>query len=178
MRLRVGIPRIDHFMICSISTTATVNEVTTSILRVNTVEPGQYGDYVCKASNKIGVAEARVNLFGEWKFRRRGVRACVPFLIFHFFPFLSQFSAGNFSLQFRFVCRIVDLCLSMASQWRSLIYFSCVSFMICLRQKVGFFFVIISTIFSSNYDHICVNWQLCRRFVFLSNFGRAKVSKY
>lgn len=59
------------FMICSIINTATINEVTISILRVITVEPSQYGDYVCKASNKVGSAEARINLFGEWKFRSR-----------------------------------------------------------------------------------------------------------
>lgn len=63
-------------IVCSISNTATVNEVTTSVLRVITAEPGQYGDYVCKARNKIGSAEARINLFGEWEFLERA-RSCV-----------------------------------------------------------------------------------------------------
>ncbi|XP_031640778.1 lachesin-like isoform X2 [Contarinia nasturtii] len=46
-----------------ISHTATTNDITTSILRITTVESKQYGDYVCKASNKLGAAEAKVNLF-------------------------------------------------------------------------------------------------------------------
>lgn len=72
-------------MISSILTTATVNEVTTSVLRVITAEPWQYGDYLCKASNKIGSAEARVNLFGEWKFRSLSLSLCVfAILIFDF----------------------------------------------------------------------------------------------
>lgn len=91
-------------MICSISTTATVNEVTTSILRVNTVEPGQYGDYVCKASNKIGAAEARINLFGEWKFRSRCMRVVCVCVRAHFiFNFLFSILLFSFPISGGFV---------------------------------------------------------------------------
>lgn len=47
----------------SISHFATADEYTDSTLRVITVEKRQYGDYVCKATNRFGEAEARVNLF-------------------------------------------------------------------------------------------------------------------
>ncbi|XP_055312666.1 lachesin-like [Sitodiplosis mosellana] len=47
----------------SITNTATINDVTNSVLRVITVESSQYGDYVCKASNKLGSSEAKINLF-------------------------------------------------------------------------------------------------------------------
>ncbi|XP_033244263.1 lachesin [Drosophila miranda] len=47
----------------SISHFATVDEYTDSTLRVITIEKRQYGDYVCKATNRFGEAEARVNLF-------------------------------------------------------------------------------------------------------------------
>ncbi|XP_037944745.1 lachesin-like [Teleopsis dalmanni] len=47
----------------SISHFNTADEYTDSTLRILTVEKRQYGDYVCKAVNKLGQAEARVNLF-------------------------------------------------------------------------------------------------------------------
>uniref|UniRef100_A0A034W1E0 Lachesin n=2 Tax=Bactrocera dorsalis TaxID=27457 RepID=A0A034W1E0_BACDO len=47
----------------SISHFATADEYSDSTLRVITIEKRQYGDYVCKAVNKLGQAEARVNLF-------------------------------------------------------------------------------------------------------------------
>ncbi|XP_037822181.1 LOW QUALITY PROTEIN: lachesin [Lucilia sericata] len=47
----------------SISHFATADEYTDSTLRVITIEKRQYGDYVCKAVNKLGEAQARVNLF-------------------------------------------------------------------------------------------------------------------
>lgn len=49
-----------HF---SISHFATADEFTDSTIRVITIEKRQYGDYICKAVNKLGVAEARVHLF-------------------------------------------------------------------------------------------------------------------
>lgn len=48
-----------------ISHLATVNEVTESTLKLTRVEKHHYGDYWCKASNKVGNAETRINLFGE-----------------------------------------------------------------------------------------------------------------
>jgi len=47
----------------SISHFATADEFTDSTLRVITIEKRQYGDYICKAVNKLGSAEAKVNLF-------------------------------------------------------------------------------------------------------------------
>lgn len=47
----------------SISHFATADEFTDSTLRVITVEKRQYGDYKCKAINKLGEAEAKVHLF-------------------------------------------------------------------------------------------------------------------
>ncbi|KAL9913476.1 lachesin [Glossina fuscipes] len=47
----------------SISHFATADEYSDSTLRVITIEKRQYGDYVCKAVNKLGEADARVNLF-------------------------------------------------------------------------------------------------------------------
>lgn len=49
-----------HF---SISHFATADEFTDSTIRVITIEKRQYGDYICKAVNKLGQAEAKVNLF-------------------------------------------------------------------------------------------------------------------
>ncbi|XP_034479497.1 lachesin-like [Drosophila innubila] len=50
----------EHYIV---SNFATADEYTDSTLRVITIEKGQYGDYVCKATNRLGHAEARVNLF-------------------------------------------------------------------------------------------------------------------
>lgn len=47
----------------SISHFATADEFTDSTIRVITIEKRQYGDYICKAVNKLGQAEARVHLF-------------------------------------------------------------------------------------------------------------------
>lgn len=47
----------------AISHFATADEFTDSTLRVITIEKKQYGDYVCKAVNKLGQSEAKVNLF-------------------------------------------------------------------------------------------------------------------
>lgn len=49
-----------HF---SISHFATADEFTDSTIRVITIEKRQYGDYICKAVNKLGQAEAKVHLF-------------------------------------------------------------------------------------------------------------------
>ena len=46
-----------------ISHFATADEFTDSTLRVITIEKRQYGDYVCRAVNKLGQAEAKVELF-------------------------------------------------------------------------------------------------------------------
>lgn len=47
----------------SISQFATADEYADSTLRVITIEKRQYGDYICKAVNKLGEAQERVNLF-------------------------------------------------------------------------------------------------------------------
>lgn len=50
---------------CSISHFATADELTDTTVRVITIEKRQYGQYVCKAANKLGSAEGRVELFGK-----------------------------------------------------------------------------------------------------------------
>ncbi|XP_023024885.1 lachesin [Leptinotarsa decemlineata] len=47
--------RISHF--------AVADEFTDTTIRVITIEKRQYGQYVCKAANKLGTAEGRVELF-------------------------------------------------------------------------------------------------------------------
>lgn len=47
----------------SISHFATADEFTDSTLRVITIEKRQYGDYKCKAVNKLGQDEAKIHLF-------------------------------------------------------------------------------------------------------------------
>ncbi|XP_056638074.1 lachesin [Diorhabda carinulata] len=47
----------------SISHFAVADEFTDTTLRVITIEKRQYGQYVCKAANKLGSAEGRVELF-------------------------------------------------------------------------------------------------------------------
>lgn len=49
--------RISHF--------ATADEFTDTTIRVITIEKRQYGEYICKASNVLGTAEATVNLYGK-----------------------------------------------------------------------------------------------------------------
>lgn len=50
--------RISHF--------ANADEFTDTTLRIITIEKRQYGKYICKAVNKLGNAEAEVELFGEY----------------------------------------------------------------------------------------------------------------
>ncbi|XP_050426055.1 lachesin [Adelges cooleyi] len=47
--------RISHF--------ATADEFTDTTIRIITIEKRQYGEYICKASNVLGTAEATVNLY-------------------------------------------------------------------------------------------------------------------
>lgn len=47
----------------TVSHFATADEFTDSTLRVITIEKRQYGDYICKATNKLGYAEAKINLY-------------------------------------------------------------------------------------------------------------------
>lgn len=49
----------------SISHFATADEFTDTTIRVITIEKRQYGQYTCKAANKLGSDEGRVELFGE-----------------------------------------------------------------------------------------------------------------
>ena len=48
----------------SITNMATANEITNSIVRISSVGSNDFGDYFCNATNKLGQAETRVNLFG------------------------------------------------------------------------------------------------------------------
>lgn len=57
--------RISHF--------AVADEFTDTTLRVITIEKRQYGQYVCKAANKLGTAEGRVELFGKCFYIRSGI---------------------------------------------------------------------------------------------------------
>lgn len=50
--------KISHF--------AVADEITDTTLRVITIEKRQYGQYVCKAANKLGTAEGTVELFGTF----------------------------------------------------------------------------------------------------------------
>lgn len=47
----------------SISHFATADEFTDTTIRIITIEKRQYGHYVCRAANKLGTAEAKVELF-------------------------------------------------------------------------------------------------------------------
>ncbi|XP_077273464.1 septate junction protein lachesin isoform X2 [Temnothorax americanus] len=47
----------------SISHFATADEYTDTTIRVITIEKRQYGEYVCRAANKLGTAETKVELF-------------------------------------------------------------------------------------------------------------------
>jgi hypothetical protein len=47
----------------SVSHFATADEFTDSTLRVITIEKRQYGDYICRATNKLGSAEAKIHLY-------------------------------------------------------------------------------------------------------------------
>lgn len=47
-----------------ITQTGQPDDVTTSTVKIFSVESSHYGDYICKASNKVGHAEARLNLYG------------------------------------------------------------------------------------------------------------------
>lgn len=47
----------------SISHFATADEYTDTTIRVITIEKRQYGEYVCRAANKLGSAETKVELF-------------------------------------------------------------------------------------------------------------------
>lgn len=49
----------------SISHFATADEYTDTTIRVITIEKRQYGEYLCRAANKLGTAETKVELFGK-----------------------------------------------------------------------------------------------------------------
>lgn len=50
---------------CSFSHFATADEFTDTTLRVITIEKRQYGNYSCKAANKLGTSQQWVELFGK-----------------------------------------------------------------------------------------------------------------
>ncbi|KAH0953776.1 hypothetical protein HN011_009704 [Eciton burchellii] len=47
----------------SVSHFATADEYTDTTIRIITIEKRQYGEYVCRAANKLGTAETKVELF-------------------------------------------------------------------------------------------------------------------
>lgn len=49
----------------SITMTGTIDDTTYSVLHVNTVEKSQYGTYACKATNKLGSDEKKLELYGK-----------------------------------------------------------------------------------------------------------------
>jgi hypothetical protein len=49
----------------SVSHFATADEYTDTTIRIITIEKRQYGEYVCRAANKLGTAETKVELFGK-----------------------------------------------------------------------------------------------------------------
>lgn len=55
----------------SISHFATADEYTDTTIRVITIEKRQYGEYVCRAANKLGTAETKVELFGKRILKKR-----------------------------------------------------------------------------------------------------------
>ncbi|XP_065088749.1 lachesin-like [Ochlerotatus camptorhynchus] len=48
-----------------ITQTGQPDDVTTSTVKITSVESSHYGDYLCKASNKVGHDEARLNLYEQ-----------------------------------------------------------------------------------------------------------------
>lgn len=55
---------ISIVFVCSISHFATADEFTDTTLRILTAEKRQYGQYYCRAANKLGTDQASVELFG------------------------------------------------------------------------------------------------------------------
>ncbi|XP_058059788.1 lachesin-like [Anopheles bellator] len=49
----------------SISQIGSPDDVTRSVVKISSVAEEHFGDYVCKASNKVGQSEARLNLFEQ-----------------------------------------------------------------------------------------------------------------
>lgn len=49
-----------------VSQFGTVNDLTVSKVKIVSVEKHNYGDYQCKATNKLGSARARLNLYSEY----------------------------------------------------------------------------------------------------------------
>ncbi|XP_046382592.1 lachesin-like isoform X2 [Ischnura elegans] len=60
MKDNVPLSNNQHY---SISNFATADEYTDTTIRVITIEKRQYGKYTCKATNRLGTAEAEVELF-------------------------------------------------------------------------------------------------------------------
>lgn len=68
----------------SISHFATADEYTDTTIRVITIEKRQYGEYVCRAANKLGTAETKVELFGKKKLiSGKSLYFYIRFYIFH-----------------------------------------------------------------------------------------------
>lgn len=55
----------DVFLLFSIANFAIGDDITDSMLHFNKVQKRQYGEYICRASNIFGTAEATIILFGK-----------------------------------------------------------------------------------------------------------------
>ena len=85
---------ITLFEFSSISNNAYVDAITTSVLKISTIESYQYGDYFCNASNKMGNAEARINVFGK-SFSKQIIYIysylfCLLYFLFYLFYILAS----------------------------------------------------------------------------------------
>lgn len=58
---------MDLLSIISITITGTIDDTTYSVLHISTVESYQYGTYSCKATNKLGTDEKKLELFGKYR---------------------------------------------------------------------------------------------------------------
>lgn len=50
--------------------TATTDEFTTSTLSITRIRYRMYGNYTCKAMNKLGNAQETIHLYGKYSFLR------------------------------------------------------------------------------------------------------------
>lgn len=87
----------------SISHFATADELTDSTIRVLTIEKRQYGDYICKAVNKLGQAEAKVNLF------ETVIPVCPPACGQAHYGGATEIVASTFILMFSVVLVILNI---------------------------------------------------------------------
>jgi len=56
--------------ICRISDSVTADDKTDSFLQIMKINNYLYGDYTCKASNNLGAAEIKINVYGKYCFHK------------------------------------------------------------------------------------------------------------